>query len=245
MKEKISSNIAALCFGVLIIVFAIGFYAFAVWTEPGAEPPLDNVGPPINVGPDPQIKQGPLQVDGFRNIGTTVLDGNVGIGTATPDSKLHVEGGDIRISTAGKGLIFPDGTKKTTAKPVVEVKCGDVWRVLGSLQYEGVGEIWVDGNQYEIREGKVYRNGRMFVYDEVLQSWPAAPCGGAYNISLTNVDNWCKCCAGGRPLAWYERAEDCGEGHFRTDCSIEVYAHLTACVQTISCGWPCTNLRWK
>ena len=31
--------------------------------------------------------------------------GHVGIGDTTPDSKLDVEGGDIRISTAGRGLI--------------------------------------------------------------------------------------------------------------------------------------------
>jgi hypothetical protein len=41
--------------------------------------------------------------------------GEVGIGDTTPDSKLDVEGGDIRISTSGYGLIFPDGTKQTTA----------------------------------------------------------------------------------------------------------------------------------
>ena len=40
--------------------------------------------------------------------------GDVGIGDTTPDSKLDVEGGDIRISTIGKGIIFPDGTKQTT-----------------------------------------------------------------------------------------------------------------------------------
>ena len=41
--------------------------------------------------------------------------GNVGIGTMTPDSRLDVEGGDIRITTAGRGLISPDGSKQTAA----------------------------------------------------------------------------------------------------------------------------------
>ena len=42
--------------------------------------------------------------------------GNVGIGTSgTPSQKLDVTGGSIKISTAGQGLIFPDGSTQTTA----------------------------------------------------------------------------------------------------------------------------------
>ena len=41
--------------------------------------------------------------------------GNVGIGTSAPAQKLDVTGGSIRISTAGQGLIFPDGSTQTTA----------------------------------------------------------------------------------------------------------------------------------
>ncbi len=38
---------------------------------------------------------------------------NVGIGTQTPATKLHVAGGDMHTSDAGAGLIVksPDGTK--------------------------------------------------------------------------------------------------------------------------------------
>ncbi|MCD6149792.1 tail fiber domain-containing protein [bacterium] len=43
------------------------------------------------------------------------IDGNLGIGDTSPDSKLDVDNGDIRISTGGSGLIFPDGSKQTTA----------------------------------------------------------------------------------------------------------------------------------
>src|SRR5262249_56554863 len=40
--------------------------------------------------------------------------GNVGIGTTNPSAKLDVTG-DIKLSAAGGGLIFPDGSKQTTA----------------------------------------------------------------------------------------------------------------------------------
>jgi hypothetical protein len=47
------------------------------------------------------------------NVGTS---GNVGIGTsAAPSQKLEVVGGSVKISTAGQGLIFADGSTQTTA----------------------------------------------------------------------------------------------------------------------------------
>jgi len=49
--------------------------------------------------------------------GVVVSTGNVGIGTAAPESRLHVKDGDIRISTTtgSRGMIFQDGTTQTTA----------------------------------------------------------------------------------------------------------------------------------
>jgi hypothetical protein len=40
---------------------------------------------------------------------------NIGVGTLTPGEKLEVVGGNVKISTAGSRLIFPDGTSQTTA----------------------------------------------------------------------------------------------------------------------------------
>ena len=47
--------------------------------------------------------------------------GNVGIGTATPGAKLDVTGGSIKISTAGQGLVFPDGSTETTANRALSI----------------------------------------------------------------------------------------------------------------------------
>ncbi|HEY9283456.1 MAG TPA: hypothetical protein VIP46_08380, partial [Pyrinomonadaceae bacterium] len=44
-------------------------------------------------------------------------NGNVGVGVTVPQSRLHAAG-DIRVSGAGSGFVFSDGTKMTTASGV-------------------------------------------------------------------------------------------------------------------------------
>lgn len=41
--------------------------------------------------------------------------GNVGVGTTSPGDKLHVNGGSLRVSGAGNGVYFPDGSFQTSA----------------------------------------------------------------------------------------------------------------------------------
>jgi hypothetical protein len=43
------------------------------------------------------------------------LAGNVGIGTTTPNTPLSVFGGNLRIGSTGRGIVFPDGTFMNTA----------------------------------------------------------------------------------------------------------------------------------
>jgi hypothetical protein len=75
MNNKISSKAISLTFGVLVLLFAAGFYVYAAWQEPTAAPPGGNVPAPLNVGVTSQIKSG-----------------NIGIGTATLNAKLGVGG---------------------------------------------------------------------------------------------------------------------------------------------------------
>lgn len=60
-------------------------------------------------------------------------NGNVGVGTTLPQSRLHVVDGDIRISTiaAARGIVFRDGSRQITA----ETSANTVWEVLGANIY--------------------------------------------------------------------------------------------------------------
>jgi len=103
MKKQVSYKIVSLVFGIMVICFAVAFYAFG-WTGPTASPPNLNVDPPINVGGTGQYKSGALGIGGaFRAYSNAIIDGNVGIGTPAPSKKLEVVGGPIK---ATGGLII-------------------------------------------------------------------------------------------------------------------------------------------
>jgi hypothetical protein len=75
-------SLLALAF-LMATLFAI---AQTSWQEPTATPPGDNVSAPINVGPEPQTKQGGLNILG-----------KLGIGKENPEVEVDVEG-EIRAT---------------------------------------------------------------------------------------------------------------------------------------------------
>jgi len=115
MNNTISSKILSVVFVVLALCFATAMYVVA-WTEPTAGPPGGNVAAPINIGDVTQYKSGALGVGGvFETDSAThlaILSGTVGIGTTTPEAKLHIDvtnSGDSAIRITNSGLLHLDG----------------------------------------------------------------------------------------------------------------------------------------
>jgi len=97
MKKEISYKLVALMFGVLVIFFAIAFYAMG-FAEPTVNPPGGNVSLPLNTGNVGQSKEGGLILNtGGATNGLIIQNGRVGIKTSNPTEELEVNG-DIKAS---------------------------------------------------------------------------------------------------------------------------------------------------
>ena len=78
------------------------------------------------VGSHAQVTQSnSLVLGSISGVNNTGLDTNVGIGTTAPTQRLEVKG-NVKISGAGNGLIFPDGTTQFSASSGVasDLSCG-------------------------------------------------------------------------------------------------------------------------
>src|SRR3990167_1937231 len=169
--SNFKKSLRSLSLIVLGIVFAIGInIALAVWTGPSQNPPGGNVAEPLNVSSNTQILQGSKTIQGnqitdilYLGLGTAIngilgvngiaqffsvpisaiFDGNVGIGTASPQAKLYVAG---NVNVAGKIKVGDDsvspaaGTIRWTGSDL-EVYDGSAWKSLTA----GVGETTAPG----------------------------------------------------------------------------------------------------
>ena len=103
MTQKIISYYRSLP---IIIILGFIFISIAVlaeqeptanssWQNPTANPPGNNVPAPLNVSRNPQFKVGGLILNtGGAENGLLVDNGNVGIGTRNPSSKLYIKNTD-------------------------------------------------------------------------------------------------------------------------------------------------------
>ncbi len=76
------------------ILFSAGLQTFAAFTQPSTAPPGADAYAPLSTSPDAQAKVGGLLLNtGGAVNGLIVQNGNVGIGTVNPATKLEVNGG--------------------------------------------------------------------------------------------------------------------------------------------------------
>ncbi len=144
MLKKLLSKISKYLPQILALLFILAFAVYG-WTEPGSAPPGGNVDAPVNVGSVSQIKSGALQVNGFRNLGSTILDNAVRIGTTTAATNLNVYGtttimnGNVGIGTTipAAALDLPGGT---TGRASLRIRSG-----VGPTT-PNAGDIWSSGN---------------------------------------------------------------------------------------------------
>ncbi len=100
--QTIAISLIALC-----LVMGV---SCAAWKHPNKAAPYGNVATPLNVGPITQTKSGGLNING-----------NVGIGTINPKTKLDVEGGIIK---AGGGLVI-----EVRANNPTHPQTGQIWLI--------------------------------------------------------------------------------------------------------------------
>ncbi len=101
MKELTRSTLVTIVASSLTLLafYAINASAQSAWTPAPANAPSGNVAGPLTTGATGQSKAGNLMLntDGTLANGLIVANGNVGIGTINPGSKLEVVDGTLEV----------------------------------------------------------------------------------------------------------------------------------------------------
>lgn len=125
MKKIVLPKITALAFGILVLVFAIGFYILA-WQEPTQAPPGGNVPTPLNISATPQTKEGDLTINGVLKTLKDLIVNAVtikGDGSVSPNlnaDKLDSYNAADFLARGIKGMAIKVGAKEA---PTLEEVC--------------------------------------------------------------------------------------------------------------------------
>ena len=131
--------------GVLVVSFLISMIVLA-WTEPTSGPPGGNVDAPINVGTDPQTKQGDLTVK------TTIYSDDLRLGN-WGGAITNAGDIDVKDNTGTVTLFHLDGsTGNLDVKGVIKRDGNTVWDVGNDGSGSGLDADNLDG-----RGGNYYR----------------------------------------------------------------------------------------
>ena len=155
MNHSFQTSRSSFLFGVVFFGLMAGLglqmAQAAPWTAPTATPPNGNTEAPITVSNIAQTKSGGLIVNAagsspiglFVPLGTTLLGGNVGIGTNSPTGRLHVVSSP---TAAGQATIEVRTNKPSTASnnPGIRVDAdGTGFSAVSAINYAFRGaDLW-------------------------------------------------------------------------------------------------------
>ncbi|MBP9751431.1 MAG: hypothetical protein KBD19_01045 [Candidatus Moranbacteria bacterium] len=118
------------------LILGFGLQFAQAWTAPTQAPPGGNVSGPITVGDVGQSKAGNLALNtsGAYANGLLVPNGNVGIGTAAPNRKLHVLFNNPNADGTNGQLVVENIADSANGVAAVNIRVGNAG-AMGNLQF--------------------------------------------------------------------------------------------------------------